>query len=158
MKTLLESIRLDPFLQELFTSTKTSGPKYITGKDDAPWQAEDHFQLKDWSHQFHFSFFSQTKTSRLMYIAGKEAGPCAMRMAEDHLKLIDGSHQSWLAVVCITSAPRAVAATCSHQIIFQKIEPYLGFSVIFSRVIIPAVSPQVSCTPRTKSTWNTPVI
>ena len=37
MKTLLESIRLDPFLQELFTSTKTSGPKYITGKDDAPW-------------------------------------------------------------------------------------------------------------------------
>ena len=87
MKTLLESIRLDPFLQELFTSTKTSGPKYITGKDDAPWQAEDHFQLKDWSHQFHFSFFSQTKTSRLMYIAGKEAGPCAMRMAEDHLQL-----------------------------------------------------------------------
>ena len=37
MKTLLESIRLDPFLQELFTSTKTSGLKYITGKEDGPW-------------------------------------------------------------------------------------------------------------------------
>ena len=34
MKTLLESIRLDRLLQELFSWTKTTGLKYITGKDN----------------------------------------------------------------------------------------------------------------------------
>ena len=45
-------------------------------------------------------------------------------------QLIDWSHQSWLAVVCITSAPRAVAATWYHEIIFQRTE-FGPNSVIF---------------------------